>query len=125
MLINPIKQNDVVTLVMNNGSEIVGSFESKDSNGNIKLKKPVALTMTETGAGFVPYSVSGETLDNPINLVDQVSCRWCERERTSRTAILDLLAISLPKYQHDYWRSGRCQQYIDWVMLEIVVPVRL
>lgn len=66
MLINPIKQNDVVTLVMNNGSEIVGSFESKDSNGNIKLKKPVALTMTETGAGFVPYSVSGETLDNPI-----------------------------------------------------------
>ena len=59
LLQKPIATNDVVSLKLVNGDEIIARFESEDSNG-ITINKPKALTSTPQGLGMIPWVFLGD-----------------------------------------------------------------
>lgn len=65
MLIEPktIEPNDVITLKMLGGDEIVARFMS-DNGHQIKVKKPHVVAMAQQGFGLIPYmfTVDPETV---------------------------------------------------------------
>lgn len=61
MLINkPITQGSVVSLKLVNGDEIIARYDGEDEN-NIKINRPLALTMGQQGLGMIPWLFLGET----------------------------------------------------------------
>jgi len=54
LLETPYKENDIVSIKISTGDEIVGKLLSEDDN-QIVLSKPLALTATQQGMGLVPF----------------------------------------------------------------------
>ena len=50
----PYKENDVVSIKLSSGEEIVGKLVSEDA-GTITLAKPLMLAQTPQGMGLAPY----------------------------------------------------------------------
>lgn len=61
MIINVIKSMDVVSIKLTSGEELVGMFVEKTAN-YIKLRKPLALTATQTGPALAPYFMTGDVM---------------------------------------------------------------
>lgn len=62
MIINIIKSMDVVSLKLTSSEEIVGMFVEKTSTG-IKLRKPLALAMSQNGPALTPYFITGDVMN--------------------------------------------------------------
>jgi hypothetical protein len=58
LLEKPIATGDVVSLKLINGDEIIARFES-ETNDEIKIEKPKALTMNAQGLGMIPWLFLG------------------------------------------------------------------
>ena len=54
LLETPYKEQDVVSIKLSTGDEVVGKLLSEDDN-QIVLSKPLALTATQQGMGLVPF----------------------------------------------------------------------
>jgi len=54
LLETPYKEQDVVSIKLSTGDEIVGKLLSEDDK-QIVLSKPLALTATQQGMGLVPF----------------------------------------------------------------------
>lgn len=59
LLQKPIAANDVVSLKLVNGDEIIARFESEDGN-TITINRPKALTATPQGLGMIPWMFLGD-----------------------------------------------------------------
>jgi len=58
----PLMPNDIMSIKLTNGDEIVGKFVSQDSHGCV-VRQPVIVTIQPTGPnqvglGFMPFAVS-------------------------------------------------------------------
>jgi hypothetical protein len=53
-----ISQGEVVSLKLINGDEIIARFETETSD-EIKIEKPLALTMSGQGLGMIPWMFLG------------------------------------------------------------------
>lgn len=60
------KENDVVSLRLSSGEELIGKYISEDDN-SIKLEKVLMLAMNQKGLGMVPYMITVHP-ENKINL---------------------------------------------------------
>jgi hypothetical protein len=59
LLINKgYKQGDVVSLKLVNSDEIIAEFES-ETDSEIKIRRPLALTMSQGGLGMMPWMILG------------------------------------------------------------------
>jgi hypothetical protein len=58
LLEKPISSGDVVSLKLINGDEIIARFEN-DTTDEIKIEKPLALTMSGQGLGMIPWMFLG------------------------------------------------------------------
>jgi len=54
LLETPYKEQDIVSIKLSTGDEIVGKLLSEDDK-QIVLSKPLALTATQQGMGLVPF----------------------------------------------------------------------
>lgn len=54
-----ITSGQVVSLKLINGDEIIARFESEDQQ-EIKISKPMAVTLGNTGLGMIPWLFLGE-----------------------------------------------------------------
>jgi hypothetical protein len=60
MLINKgLSIGDVVTLKLINGDEIIARYESDDGE-EIRLERPLAITMSPQGMGLIPWIFLGD-----------------------------------------------------------------
>lgn len=55
----PIANGDVVSLKLLNGDEIIARFDSETLE-EIKIEKPLALTMSGSGLGMIPWLFLGD-----------------------------------------------------------------
>ncbi len=60
------KENDVVSLRLSSGEELIGKFLSEDDK-SIKLEKVLMLAMSQKGIGMAPYMITVNP-DSKINL---------------------------------------------------------
>jgi len=60
------KENDVVSLRLSSGEELIGKFVSEDDK-SIKLEKVLMLAMSQKGIGMAPYMITVNP-DSKINL---------------------------------------------------------
>lgn len=72
MIINVIKSMDVVSIKLTSGEELVGLFVEKNAN-HIKLRKPLALTATQTGPGLAPYFMTGDVMNEASEVEFNIS----------------------------------------------------
>lgn len=59
LLSKPIATNDIVSLKLVNGDEIIARFEEETSD-TITINKPKALTVTAQGLGMIPWMFLGD-----------------------------------------------------------------
>jgi hypothetical protein len=59
MIVNKTNVMEVVAIKLTSGEEIVGSFLEENSN-TIKLRKPLALAMTQQGPALAPFFMTGD-----------------------------------------------------------------
>ena len=52
-----MKQNDIVTLKLVSGEEIIGRLEEKTAD-SVKIAKPVQIVASQKGMGFAPLCIS-------------------------------------------------------------------
>ena len=64
MIIDVRKQGDIVALKLTSGEEVVGSFQ-EDANNIIKLRKPLAMAMTQQGPALAPYFATADIMETP------------------------------------------------------------
>jgi hypothetical protein len=50
----PYKENDIISMKLGSGEEIVGKLLSEDE-GNLQVSKPLMLTATQEGVGLAPF----------------------------------------------------------------------
>ncbi len=55
----PISTGDVVSMKLINGDEIIARFESETAE-EIKIDRPLALTMSAQGLGMIPWLFLGD-----------------------------------------------------------------
>jgi hypothetical protein len=55
----PISAGDVVSVKLINGDELIARFEGETTE-ELKIEKPLALTMSGTGLGMIPWMFLGE-----------------------------------------------------------------
>lgn len=67
MLINPIKSMDVVSIKLTTGEEIVGAFLEKNEK-IVKLRKPLALVMTQQGPSLAPFFMTGDIMNESVEV---------------------------------------------------------
>ena len=60
------KANDIVTVALITGQELIGKFVNEDAN-NIKIKKPLSLIVGPQGAAFQPFTMTGDS-DNDVDI---------------------------------------------------------
>jgi hypothetical protein len=58
LLSKPIATNDIVSLKLVNGDEIIARFEEETSD-TITINRPKALTVTAQGLGMIPWMFLG------------------------------------------------------------------
>jgi len=61
MIINTMKPMDVISIKLSSGEEIVGLFVEK-TNDYIKIRKPLALSITQNGPALTPYFMTGDVM---------------------------------------------------------------
>lgn len=66
-----MQENDIVTLKLVSGEEIIGKLEFKDAN-TIKLSKPVQIVASQKGMGFAPICISIDDASTFSFLCDHV-----------------------------------------------------
>ena len=67
MLVNKTyKQNDIITVALLTGQELIAKFVSED-DGSIVIKKPLTLVFGPEGAAFQPYTITGDS-DNEVTI---------------------------------------------------------
>ena len=59
LLSKPITANDIVSLKLVNGDEIIARFE-EETNDTITINRPKALTVTAQGLGMIPWMFLGD-----------------------------------------------------------------
>jgi hypothetical protein len=59
LLQKPVTPNDVVSIKLINGDEIITRFESEDAT-TITINRPLALTMSGGGLGMIPWMFLGD-----------------------------------------------------------------
>lgn len=59
LLKKPITTGDVVSIKLINGDEIIARLESDDQSG-ITINRPLALTMSGSGLGMIPWIFLGD-----------------------------------------------------------------
>tara|TARA_B110000977_G_scaffold184459_1_gene248185 strand:- start:1012 stop:1335 length:324 start_codon:yes stop_codon:yes gene_type:complete len=65
IIIDVKKQGDVVALKLASGEEIIGLWQEQN-NGSIRMRKPLAIVMTENGPAMAPYFATADVMsDSP------------------------------------------------------------
>jgi len=66
MLINvPLKKNDIVTLKLLTGEEVIACFEN-EKDGEITISKPLVIAANGEGMGLIPWVMSAMPTSMPI-----------------------------------------------------------
>lgn len=73
MIINPLKTMDVVTLKLSSSEEVIGLFLEKNEK-TIKLRKPLALSMTQNGPALAPYFITCNVLEDQTEIEFNRDC---------------------------------------------------
>lgn len=60
------KANDIVTVALITGQELIGKFVSENEK-EIKVKKPLSLIVGPQGAAFQPFTMTGDS-DNEVSV---------------------------------------------------------
>ena len=63
----PVKLNDIVTLKMVGGDEVIGKLINEHTDNDVKLSKPLLVMMGQQGFGLVPYILTAAP-DAPAKL---------------------------------------------------------
>lgn len=67
MLINTIKSMDVVSIKLTSGEEVMGSFLEKNDK-TLKLRKPLALVLTQQGPSLSPYFMTSDVMKDNVEI---------------------------------------------------------
>ena len=60
MLIQPpLKLNDIVTLKLIGGDEVIGKLTDERMDSYIEIKKPLVVMMAQQGFGLMPFMLTG------------------------------------------------------------------
>ena len=59
------KPNDVITVKLVTGEEIIGYFEEMNDKW-LSIRKPMTLVAQSTGAALAPFLMTGESMDKNI-----------------------------------------------------------
>jgi small nuclear ribonucleoprotein (snRNP)-like protein len=70
LIINSIKNGDVVSLKLTSGEEVVGKLTSNDNNTYV-LSKPVVLAMQDKGLTMIPYMMTADSSITDFTFKDQ------------------------------------------------------
>lgn len=60
------KTNDIVTVALITGQELIGKFVSENDK-EIKVKKPLSLIVGPQGAAFQPFTMTGDS-DSEVSI---------------------------------------------------------
>jgi len=62
----PYKQNDIISLKLTSGEEVIGRFENESSTA-VVVAKAMSLSINQQGVGLTPYMFSVD-LDNSFKI---------------------------------------------------------
>jgi len=62
----PLKQNDIVTLKLLTGEEVIANFES-EVDGDVTISKPLVIAANAEGMGLIPWVMSSMPSSIPIS----------------------------------------------------------
>lgn len=54
----PLKKNDIVTLKLLTGEEVIANFESEGEDGTVTISKPLVIAANGEGMGLIPWVMS-------------------------------------------------------------------
>jgi len=63
----PVKLNDIVTLKMVGGDEVIGKLINEHTDNDVKLSKPLLVMMGQQGFGLAPYILTASP-DAPVKI---------------------------------------------------------
>jgi len=81
MLIQTFKPNDIITMKLVTGEEIITKFISSDE-GSFKISKPLVLSITAQGPAMTPFLFTAE-LEGEINVLKSVTVAMAKTEKTT------------------------------------------
>lgn len=81
MLVQSFKPNDIVTMKLVTGEEIITKFLSGEDN-SYKVSKPLVLSVTAQGPAMTPFLFTAE-LEGEINLPKNVVIAMAKTEKTT------------------------------------------
>ena len=81
MLVQTHKPNDIVTMKLVTGEEIITKFISSDDSG-YKVSKPLVLSITAQGPAMTPFLFTAE-LEGEINIPKNVTIAIAKTEKTT------------------------------------------
>jgi hypothetical protein len=56
---SPLKLNDIVTLKLIGGDEIIGKLTDERTDTYVEVKKPLVVMMAQQGFGLMPFMLTG------------------------------------------------------------------
>lgn len=81
MLVQTFKPNDIVTMKLITGEEIITKFVSSDDS-SYKVSKPLVLSITQQGPAMTPFLFTAE-LEGEINIPKTVTIAIAKTEKTT------------------------------------------
>jgi hypothetical protein len=72
LLQKPIAANEVVSIKLVNGDELIARYDGEDEN-TISINRPLALTMSASGLGMIPWMFLGDK-DSIVLKKEHVFC---------------------------------------------------
>jgi hypothetical protein len=72
LLSKPIAANEVVSIKLVNGDELIARYDGEDEN-TISINRPLALTMSGSGLGMIPWMFLGDK-DSIVLKKEHVFC---------------------------------------------------
>lgn len=81
MLIQTYKTNDIVTMKLITGEEIITKFISNEDN-SYKINKPLVLSITSQGPAMTPFLFTAE-LDSDISIPKAAIIATAKTEKTT------------------------------------------
>jgi hypothetical protein len=72
LLSKPIAANEVVSIKLVNGDELIARYDGEDEN-TISINRPLALTMSASGLGMIPWMFLGDK-DSIVLKKEHVFC---------------------------------------------------
>ena len=55
----PMKLNDIVTIKLVGGDEVIGKLTDERTDSYIEIKKPLVVMMAQQGFGLMPFMLTG------------------------------------------------------------------